>query len=357
MPAPVRQVHQTARLAIAYHNFAAGRGISHIGLGVSAIQNAKALRTAGYIVEIWPILSAVDLASRLYNDRQTAIFQHHVPVTHVVISAPWIPTAALSPIINRYVDTEFTVISHSNIGFLQADPRAIELLREGSSLEQAAPNFHIAANSSRFHAWWLATYQTPMLVLPNMYPFDSVRHKPLWSGGRLRIGCFGAIRPYKNVLTAAAAALTVGVRLRSTDLEFWISGGRMEGGGGTIRAAILQMYKNTPRAQVVEQNWASWPEFLSTVGAMDLMLQPSYTEGFNMVTADGIARGVPSVVGDAIGWAPENWKAATDAALDIANRAVGLLHDPSAIEEGVEALVQHNDHALNHWKRFLTLHP
>jgi hypothetical protein len=66
-----------------------------------------------------------------------------------------------------------------------------------------------------------------MLLLPNMYPFDSVRHKPIWSGGVLRIGCFCAIRPYKNVLTAAAAALEVGVRLRVTDLEFWISSGRM----------------------------------------------------------------------------------------------------------------------------------
>lgn len=352
----IRSVHTTVRLAIAYKNFGANKGLSHIGLGVSAMQNARALRALGYIVEIWPILSPVDLSNRLLQDREAAKLQHHVPVSHVVISAPWIPTSELGRLAYQYSDVEFVVVSHSNIGFLQADPQAINLLRSGSELEQAVPNFHIAANSAKFMQWWTATYGTRMLLIPNLYPFDSVRHKPLWSGGRLRIGCFCAVRPYKNVLTAAAAALEVGVRLRVTDLEFWMSGGRTEG-GGTIANAIFQMYTNVPRAKIVSNNWESWPQFLATVGSMDLMMQPSYTEGFNMVTADGIARGVASVVGDAIGWAPQNWKASTDSASDIANKAISLLHDPGAVDEGVEALTTHNNNGVQSWIKFLQVHP
>ena len=45
----LRVQHHTPRLAIAYKNFAAAQNVSHIGLGVSATQNAKALRAAGYI--------------------------------------------------------------------------------------------------------------------------------------------------------------------------------------------------------------------------------------------------------------------------------------------------------------------
>jgi hypothetical protein len=90
---------------------------------------------------------------------------------------------------------------------------------------------------------------------------------------------------------------------------------------------------------------------------MDLLLQPSYTEGFNMVTADGIAQGVASVVSDAIAWAPRNWQAATDDACDIANKAVGLLHDPAAVQEGVTALTTHNATALILWEKFLQLFP
>jgi glycosyltransferase involved in cell wall biosynthesis len=321
------------------------------------MQNSRALRALGYIVEIWPILSAADLASQLAADRELAKLAHHIPVTHVVISAPWIPTAQLAAIVRQYSSTEFIVVSHSNIGFLQADPTAIDVLRSGSELEQAAPNFHIGANSDKLATWWRATYGTRMLLLPNMYPFDSVRHKPRWTGGTLRIGCFCAIRPQKNVLTAAAAALEVGVRLRVTDLEFWISSGRSEGGGNTITNAMHQMYVNMPRAKVIASGWSSWPQFLSTVGSMDIMLQPSYTESFNMVTADGISRGVPSVVGDSINWAPSNWIAQTDAASDIANKAIALLHDPGAVDEGVRALTTHNEIGLRHWEHFLKVKP
>jgi glycosyltransferase involved in cell wall biosynthesis len=352
----LRVQHHSPRLAIAYKNFAAAQNVSHIGLGVSATQNAKALRGAGYIVEIWPISSFQDLQTLMKAEHQARTLAHHVALSHLVISAPWIPTANLAGLASQNPDLEIAVVSHSNIGFLQADPRAIELLRQGSELGQGCPNFHVAGNSQRFQAWWQATYGTAMTLLPNMYPVGSARARPMWQRGTLRMGCFCAMRPYKNVLTAAAAALEVGQRLRVTELEFWISGGRSEG-GQTIRAAIQQMYLNLPRAKVVECNWQSWPQFLATVGSMDLLLQPSYTEGFNMVTADGIAQGVASVVSDAIAWAPRNWQASTDCATDIANKAIALLHDPMAVQEGVAALEVHNAMALLSWEKFLKLFP
>jgi glycosyltransferase involved in cell wall biosynthesis len=353
----LRVQHHTPRLAIAYKNFAAFQNVSHIGLGVSATQNAKALRSAGYIVEIWPINCFADLQTLMKAEFQARTLAHHVPLSHLVISAPWISTADLARLAAQNYDLEIAVVSHSNVGFLQADPRAIELLRQGAELEQGCPNFHIAGNSQRFQSWWQATYGTAMTLLPNMYPLTHPRARPMWQRGTLRLGCFCAIRPYKNVLTAAAAALEVGQRLRVTDLEFWISGGRREGGGQTIVAAIQQMYLNVPRAKVIERNWQSWPQFLATVGSMDVLLQPSYTEGFNMVTADGIAQGVTSVVSDAIAWAPRNWKAASDDACDIANKTVALLHDPTAVQEGITALEVHNATALVLWEKFLQLFP
>src|ERR1019366_6508891 len=105
--AQIRPVQHTTRLAICYKNFDANRGLSHIGLGVAAMQNARALRALGYIVEIWPILSGADLAQQLAADRETARLPHHVPVTHVVISAPWIPVAQLASIVRQYSATQF----------------------------------------------------------------------------------------------------------------------------------------------------------------------------------------------------------------------------------------------------------
>lgn len=354
---PIVTAKLRPRVVIAYKNFGAFKGLSHIGLGVSAMQNARMLREHHIFAEVWPITSAQELEQKLQVDKHYEQQAHHVPISHVVISAPWIPTQQLAQLVMKYSTIEFAVVSHSNIGFLQADPGAIKLLREGSELEQSNPNFHIAANSRKLVTWWEATYGTDMLHLPNMYPFSGRIPRRQWQGGFLRIGCFCAIRPYKNVLTAAAAALEIGVRLRVTQLEFWISGGRAEGGGHTIVAAINEMYAHVPRVRLVQNNWESWPSFVKTVGSMDLMIQPSYTEAFNVVTADGIVQGIPSVVSDAIDWAPKRWVAQSDAASDIADVGIRLLHDPNVSDEGEDALEEHNERGLRDWEKFLKLKP
>lgn len=342
-----------ARVAICYKNFAANKGISHIGLGVSAMQNCRALKAAGILAEVWPITSVQDILNNLAEDSVMLQNHRHVPVSHVVVSAPWLETPDLTNLITRHQQVEFAVVSHSNIGFLQADPGAIRRLREGGMLERSHTNFHIGGNSHNLVTWWEATYGTPMLHLPNMYPTDCAASPKRWSGGTLRIGCFCAIRPYKNILTAAAAALEIGVRLRVTNLEFYMSGGRVEGGTLTIANSINELFSNSIRAKLVQSNWASWPQFVKTVGSMDLLLQPSYTEGFNMVTADGIVQGVASVVSDAIDWAPARWMARADTASDLANVGVSLLHDPTAATAGLHALRKHNSAGLAAWREFL----
>jgi hypothetical protein len=60
---------------------------------------------------------------------QARTLAHHIPLSHLVISAPWIPTTNLASLTSPNPDLEIAVVSHSNIGFLQADPGAIELLR------------------------------------------------------------------------------------------------------------------------------------------------------------------------------------------------------------------------------------
>lgn len=353
---PLTMERQRVRVAICYRNYANFSGISHIGLGVAAMQNCRALRDAGYFAEVWPISSAEDLVNRLREDRKTAENAHHIWVTHVVISALWLEVKDLSPMISEFINTEFVVVSHSNVGFLQVEPNAIRRFREDSLLEQSNPNFHIATNSSSLVNWWKSTYGTPILRLPNIYPADNALPPKHWHGGLLRIGCFCAIRPYKNIITAAAAALEIGVRLRVSQLEFWMSGGRVEAGGSkAIVEAINELFTNTIRAKLVHSNWSNWPQFLKTVGSMDLLLQPSFTEGFNMVTADGIVQGIASVVSDAIDWAPRRWMATSDSASDVADVGVSLLHDPSSAQAGLIALKSHNSTGLELWRQFLQM--
>jgi hypothetical protein len=57
-----------------------------------------------------------------------------------------------------------------------------------------------------------------------------------------------------------------------------------------------------------------------------------------MVTADGVAEGIPSVVSDAIDWVPDDWKANVDDVLDISRVGRRLLCDPHAAMDGLRAL-------------------
>src|SRR5437899_3419225 len=90
-------------LALAYKNFAANRNISHIGLGVAALNTSKVLHRAGIQSEVWPILNAADLRARLAAS----------PKTHVVISAPWIPSQDLQRLTLDFPDVHFAVVCHS----------------------------------------------------------------------------------------------------------------------------------------------------------------------------------------------------------------------------------------------------
>jgi hypothetical protein len=337
----------TIHIVIAYKNFGAVKGISHIGLGVTALTNAKILNAAGFWTEVWPILSISDLRTKLAAAQRST---PGTPVTHVVISAPWLPTADLAALAMLFHQVDFTVVSHSNVGFLQADPNGITLLREAGDLQTGTINCHIGANSRKFVRWWQDVYEQPMRWLPNMYDLNSSLSGPqAWQRGAvLRIGSFGAIRPLKNLLTAGAAALEMSSRLK-TDLEFHISAGRAEGGGDTVLRGLMAMYASLPNATVVQDGWSSWPAFRRTVRAMHLLLQPSYTESFSMVTADGIAEGVPVVGSDAIDWLPQSWIASNDNANEIADVGTRLLFFPNAIEEGIEALVRHNNAGLRSW--------
>lgn len=331
-------------VVLAYKNFAANRNISHIGLGVAAINTAKVLRRAGIATEVWPIVSAADLRKRLKSS----------PRGQVIISAPWIPAAELQALSNDFPETGFTITCHSNVGFLQADRNGMKRVREVIELELGTSNVHLGGNTLRFCNWIQAAFSAPCAYLPNLYYLEAQPSRPqhIFNGGTLRIGAFGATRPLKNFMSAAAAALEISRALRAP-LELWLSAGRAEGGGETVQQAIQEMLQGFPGVSVVLNGWQSWPKFRQTVAHMHLLMQPSYTESFNMVTADGVAEGVPSVVSAAIDWAPEDWKADVDDVLDIARVGRRLLYDPHAALDGFRALQAYVADGVRCYKEFL----
>jgi glycosyltransferase involved in cell wall biosynthesis len=331
------------KVIFAYKNFAASRNISHIGLGVAAINTVKVLRREGVLAEVWPIVSADDLESRLANES----------ADHVIVSAPWIPTAKLQQLTTAHLNMVFAVNCHSNVGFLQADRNGMKLVREAMDLEMGTHNFHLGGNCRRFARWVRSAFGVPCAFLPNLYYIGEPVPSPArrFTDGTLRIGIFGATRPQKNLMSAAGAALEISRSMRAP-LELWMSAGRTEGGGDTVLAAVQELLANLPNVKLILNGWQSWPQFRRVVAQMHLLLQPSYTESFNMVTADGVAEGVASVVSRAIGWAPEHWKADVDDVVDIARVGRQLLTDNCAAADGLEALKAFNADGLRVYREY-----
>jgi hypothetical protein len=334
------------RVVLAYKNMPVAHHVSHIGLGVSALNTAKVLRANGIYTDVWPILGAKQLADRIAATNPQP--------SHIVLGAPWIKALDLQAyLVFRFPQIQFAVTCHSNVGFLGADPQAITNFRDDLDLEQGALNFQAAGNSQRFCNFILNGYGRPCTYLPNLYYLGdgAAQQRRNWSGGTLRVGSFGAVRPLKNHISAAAAALQLSDKLH-TNVEFHISVGRIEGGYTVVRA-IEAMLGGSPAVKLVKDDWYQWPKFRHVVKSMHILLQPSFTETFNMVTADGASESVPSVVSDAIEWAPDHWKADCDDPLSIARIAKQLIFDTDAGPDGFKALQAHDVQGLRAWKAWI----
>lgn len=326
-----------------------GVGVSHIGLGVSSLTTCKVLRKNDIAAEVDAIGSANELEEKLRAA--------HVRPTHVVMGALWLKTAELKHLCRLFRDIKFIVCCHSNLGFLQAEPAAINLMREQSSLEVHNHNFHLAANCETLSEYWSQVFG-PCAYLPNLYAISKHEHggaRPTWgqTGGILKIGIFGAIRAQKNMLTSAGAALKIARELKA-DTKLYVSTGRYDSNESkTIYQSIVNLTKNVPHFELTNLQWAEWDVFRRWVGSMNLLICASNTESFSMVSADAASLCVPVVVSSAIDWAPPSWVADADDVEDIVRHGMSLLHDPRAGAIGHRHLEIHNARSILAWERFL----
>lgn len=340
---------EDVRLALVFKDFAAFIRTSCVGLNVAGFTTAKVLNKNGIETVVFPVRHNVDIVHAIDRYNET----HKRGLTHVVISAPWLSVFDLRRLIENFKDIQFVILSHSNVGFLQADPWGVFLLRQYHKLAEKHDNLKVGGNSERFVDWMLKAYSKDTVFLPNLYPVDDEPiEKPVWDGvSTIKIGAFGAIRPEKNFMTAAAAAVAIQNGL-GANVELHMSAGG-EGERGYTSSAIDQMCEDTG-ITVIRHAWDFWDRFIQLVASMDLMLQVSYTESFNLITADGISVGVPSVVSPAITWCPTSWKADPDDAIEVAEIGIKLLTDAKERGKGIKALRKHNARSLHHWIEYLT---
>jgi hypothetical protein len=334
---------------IFYRNFLAGKPPQcHIGLGNNALLTCKVLRSLGYKADLLGVWTAEDIEKALSATGPAA------EATDAIIEAAFIDTLAMRTLMFEHPSVHFVSRCHSQIGFLQVEAGAVRWFREYGYLQDSSLNFSFSANSLRFCTFWRGVYNQRCLYLPNLYFFQDRVPPPLPlpnTSGIVRIGSFGSMRLLKNHTTSAAAAMLV-ARRKASDLEFYVNINREEQGKG-VHNAIQAMFANLRWAKLIDVPWESWAVFRQTIQHMDLCLQPSFTETFNICSADAAAEGTPSVVSAAIEWCPPSWTCDSDDAEDVARIAYNLLGDPHAGAEGLAALTKYEVAAEAIWKTWL----
>ena len=333
------------KLLLIYKDFrAANPGVSHVGLGVTSKNTAAVLKREGIDAESYGVISFGDIVKRLsFND-----------VTHCVIGAPWVSVVEMETLITTFKDVKFARTSHSNFGFLAAEPPAIKLLRGYKELQDKYPNFTVAGNCDRFTHAWGRMYNTHVLYLPNLYNLEGAKSLPaVRIDDTLRIGIFGSIRPLKNFVSAVAACIDISTRVNKK-VDIYLSSGRDEGHGALTNRAIDELVIGLPNVKLIRSVWRDHSAFRQLVGSMDLLMQPSYTETFNMVSADGVAEGVPSVVSEVITWTPRSWIAPIDDVGKIAWTGLELLlHRGEEALAGLNYLQWYVADGLKYWRKWL----
>lgn len=365
IPHQVSPCRQSVRVVQAVRNFSAEPGVSHIGLGVTALNNMKVLRRAGIYAETWPIVAkgrrphhfADALEKKIEQAQEDALLHDKVRISHVVVSSPsWIYPEAFHRFCLRFQDIEFVMLNHSGLAYLSIDRHGITNNRELLELQRVVHNFRVAANNTRVQNWIARTYG-PCQLLPNLYdthgfvePYPTRRFR---HGSVLRIGSFGAWRPWKNQLTAAEAALQLARQLGSP-LELYVNSGRTEGPTGQRMAeSRREIFNGLCDAKLIEVPWQKWPTFRKTVSTMHLQIHPSFDETFCVVVADGIAEGVPAVVSPSIEWTPRSWWSEPCDAGDMVKVGLGLLEDQYAVEDARKLLKDYVELGLTRWLGYL----
>lgn len=218
--------------------------------------------------------------------------------THVIIEALWVVPSKFEVLTKLHPNVKWIVRLHSDISFLSNEGIAIEWIYEYLKY----PNVSISSNDLDTKEALSDVTNSSFIYLPNYYPvgfFQSKKKKTCKK--TLNVGCFGAVRPLKNQLVQAVTAINY-ADMNGKKLRFHINGSRIEGKGEPVLKNIRQLFENNPKHELVEHEWLEHVDFVQLVESMDLGMQVSFTETFNIVTADFVNNNIPVVVSDEISW-------------------------------------------------------
>lgn len=266
----------------------------------------------------------------------------------VIIEALWVVPSKFSVLRKLHPKIKWFVHLHSNIPFLAMEGIAMEWI-----IKYAAEDVTTIANSEEcFDALSILLRDEDLLFLPNIFgekPMNKIRSR----NDTLNVGCFGAIRPMKNHLIQAIASIKC-AKDRKQKLSFHVNASRVETGGDPVLKNLRALFDATPRAELIEHPWMEQGEFLYLLNKqIDIGIQVSLTETFNVVTANYVAAGLPVVVSKEIKWVDDSCVAADDDAMEIARKMHRSLENKRLISTNQIALKKYSKKSEAMWLKFV----
>lgn len=192
------------------------------------------------------------------------------------------------------------------------------------------------------------------IVLENIYlhgqdmPLPSIFHN--YNGGFINVGCHGSLRHMKNIPIQAMAAVKIADRINK-NLRFHINATRHDGEGDAVLMSLRSIVSG--KHELVECPYMDHEKFKSYCRSLDIGMQVSLSETFNMVAADYISSGVPIVVSDQVKWASEMSYAKYDCIDSIVARLHLNINNPVLVKRNQELLKRHSYKATGQWLKFV----
>ena len=224
----------------------------------------------------------------------------------VIIEGLWVTPAKLAELmaLKRHAGRTWVVRIHSEIPFLASEGVAMEWIGEYMKLGViVAPNGVRAAEQIKYEGGRSVPPTNETVYLPNCYPTDEfMPPADLSMTMAINIGCFGAFRPLKNQLQQAFAALKFAEWL-GRPLRFHINGRVDAGGQGALNNVFgLFSHLDSTTAEIVHHDWEDRDTFIRTLRDIDILMQVSMSETFNIVAADAVLAGIPVIATDELPW-------------------------------------------------------
>ena len=302
------------------------------GLRTSALLVVEMLNRQGFDVVL---AEAID-----GNSIDALVFKYRPD--RVVIEAIWVTPAKMAELQRLWPDVNWTVRVHSELPFLAAEGCAINWLAsyEKQDVEvsfnslQAVEDFQVIGKS---------------VYLPNYYPVGSPRRETN-TGSVLNIGCFGAIRPLKNQLIQAFAAVAYADKY-GKKMVFHMNGSRIEQNGSNNLKNIQALIEATNYGLELHP-WMDYEDFLRLIAKMDICLAVSLSESFCIVAANAVSVGVPLVGSDAISWLPSEAQAPVDSVSGIVEVMDSAFHK-RAVKRNRNALEKFSKRSMAIWRQWM----